>query len=165
MIAEFGWDSDTYMKANQYYFTKAEVEMIAGTGLTLVMFNSGTKLVTITTTGKQVIFLKCQAPSDLSAYNDWLSFSLAGAEGNSFKIYKISNYKISAEEYALTAEELNQRYGFHPNGTKSTVCAMRLKSVGKNLFDGTFSENTFYNSERWFVFNSHKHQNVYGNKV
>jgi hypothetical protein len=56
------------------------------------------------------------------------------------------NYIIQAQKYSLTPtdvaifsqiliEETDKRKPFI-TGTKSTVCASRLKSVGKNLFDG-----------------------------
>jgi hypothetical protein len=48
---------------------------------------------------------------------------------------KIALYELSAEETALDASVLGQKYHY-VSDTKSTVSAMRLKSVGKNLFDG-----------------------------
>ena len=39
---------------------------------------------------------------------------------------------------SLTKEECDARFGFMPTGTKSTVSGGRLRSIGKNLFDGEF---------------------------
>jgi len=47
----------------------------------------------------------------------------------------IAVYEINEDEYNnMTEEELLQKYTYI-NGTKSTVSATRIKSVGKNLFD------------------------------
>lgn len=42
-----------------------------------------------------------------------------------------------------TKEQCDQIFTNWFDGTKSTVCASRLKSVGKNLFDGTFKKDTY----------------------
>lgn len=57
---------------------------------------------------------------------------------------KIALYELSAEETALDASVLGQKYHY-VSGTKSTN-SVRVKSVGKNLFDK-------HNKEQW-IFNS-----------
>jgi hypothetical protein len=44
---------------------------------------------------------------------------------------------------SLTAEQCNQRFPYWFDGTKSTPAALRLKSVGKNLFDSELEDGSF----------------------
>jgi hypothetical protein len=56
---------------------------------------------------------------------------------------KIALYELSTAEAALTEAQLGARYHY-VDGTKSTVGAMRLKSIGKNLFDGKWELGAFH---------------------
>lgn len=58
---------------------------------------------------------------------------------------KIALYELSTAEAALTEAQLGARYHY-VSGTKSTVSASRLKSVGKNLFDGEVELGTILGS-------------------
>jgi hypothetical protein len=55
---------------------------------------------------------------------------------------KIALYELSTAEAALTEAQLGARYHY-VSGTKSTIGALRIKSVGRNIFDGEYEAGTF----------------------
>lgn len=77
------------------------------------------------------------------------------ADATDFKLYlnhKGSGYsefnqffiqEITVEEYTEGLDALMTKYPYRTEGTKSTVCAIRLKSIGKNLFDGELESGSF----------------------
>lgn len=130
----FGWDTDTYLKPDAYYFIKIDLEWVSGTGLYFRPCNSaGGVYMWRAQNGRHILFGKFKAPIDLGGNNDWHVFQFLGTAGDSFKIYKISQYEISADEYnSLSNDELNKRYAFLPYGTHSTVSAIRIVSESED---------------------------------
>lgn len=130
----FGWDTDTYLKPDAYYFIKIDLEWVSGTDLYFRPCNSaGGVYRWRAQNGRHTLFGKFKAPIDLGGNNDWHVFQFLGAAGDSFKIYKISQYEISADEYnSLSNDKLSKRYDFLPYGTHSTVSAMRIVSESED---------------------------------
>lgn len=97
------------------------------------LFPDLTKLNTI-----QIIGTKYKTIGNISgnAQHIAIAYSNGTASPNTeFQIDNVRVIEITQEEYdTLSVEQLADKYPYI-NNTKSTVSALRLKSVGKNLFD------------------------------
>lgn len=77
------------------------------------------------------------SPTDLTGESEIALYcrGYASETGQKFNFDGLMLNEITQDEYNnLTEEELMQRYQWH-NGTKSTVCAYRIKTRNENIFD------------------------------
>ena len=117
-----------YVKnGNVDYGIRLEAEFVDG-GITK---NAGY----ITATNYTRVGIPIQPSDFINATQVRINLRIAGAENQYAFFDALMLNEITAEEYALGVNALMQKYSWHL-GTKSTVSASRLKSVGKNLFDG-----------------------------
>jgi hypothetical protein len=87
------------------------------------IFNIGT------TTGGEII------PEIYNIYADAIT-----ANGKVMEVKEVMAIDLTAHGLdSLTVDQCNQRFPYWFDGTKSTISASRLKSVGKNLFEGEIS--------------------------
>lgn len=115
----------------------AKFDIINGSGGASIKTSS-----TLTKTQSQRIGLILQ-PSDLTGTTPYLQMTAKGSGYAEF--YQFFIQEISAAEYAEGLDVLMARYHYRTRGVKSTN-SVRVKSVGKNLFDGNFKT---YGSLSW----------------
>jgi len=123
---------------DKYYLLTANIANGNATNIKMVIDfvgdvrNNTSSLVTNTTFSRVGLVV---APTDFnSATNAFLYLTVTGSATNYANFDTLQLQEISATDYALGVPALLDKYTWHL-GTKS-VDKMRVKSVGKNLFDG-----------------------------
>ncbi len=129
------------LDTSKYYIGLADIKNNNALNVCFRFWNGVENIGTSTYTGTSFATRYFKISPTNFKTSQFIYFDVYGAVGQTGNVDAIRVYEITAEEYAKidvdpewTGEKLAQKYPY-VDGTKSTL-PVKVKSVGKNLFDG-----------------------------